>query len=121
MPVMSAGIRSGVNWIAAEGAVDDVGERAHEHRLAQARDALEQHVAVGEQPDQRLPDQLPLADDDLADLGLDGAGALGERLGREAVRLGGAAFGRGGCVHGSSGCGPSPAGAVTGSGSSELK
>ena len=37
---------------AVEGAVDDVRERAHEHRLAQARHALQQRVGVGEQADQ---------------------------------------------------------------------
>ncbi len=42
---------------AAEAAVDDVGEGAHQHRLAQAGHALEQRVAVGEQADQRLADE----------------------------------------------------------------
>ena len=86
MPVMSAGIRSGVNWIAVERAVDDVGDRPDEHRLAEAGHALEQDVAVREQPGQGLADQLALADDDLADLALDRGGALGERLGREVRR-----------------------------------
>ena len=91
---------------AGERAVDDVGERAHEHRLAEAGHALEQHVAVGEQADERVPHELALADDDLADLGLDRPRALGEGLGCEAGRRGrrGAGAGRGGgCVHGSSG------------------
>ena len=51
---------------AVERAVDDVGEGAHEHRLAQAGHALEQRVAVGDQADQRLPDEVVLADDDRA-------------------------------------------------------
>ena len=38
-------------------------------------------MAVGEQPGQRLPDEVALADDDPADLALDRLGALGERLG----------------------------------------
>ena len=89
MPVMSAGIRSGVNWIRLKVQSMTSADRADEHRLAQARDALEQDVAVREQPDQGVADELALADDDLADLGLDGAGALGERLRRDAMRLGG--------------------------------
>ena len=78
-------------------------------------------MAVREQPDEGLPDQLLLADDDLADLGLDGAGALGERLGRDSVRLRGAglgACGGGRGVHGSSGV---PRRARQWFGSSELK
>ena len=66
-----------------EGAVDDVADGPHEHRLAEPRDALEQDVAVGEQAGQRLADERGLADDDPADLALDGLGAFGERLGGE--------------------------------------
>ena len=72
-----------------EGAVDDVGDRPDEHRLAEAGHALEQDVAVGEQAGQRLADELALADDDAADLALDGLGAFGEGLGREARAAGG--------------------------------
>ena len=43
------------------------GERAHGERLGQARNAFEQHVAVGQQPDQQALDQLFLADDDVGD------------------------------------------------------
>ncbi len=68
---------------AVEGAVDDVGERAHEHRLAQAGHALEQCVAVGDEADQRLPDEIVLADDDRLDLCLDSPCAVGELLGRQ--------------------------------------
>ena len=69
-----------------ERAVDDVGDRADEHRLAEARDAFEQDVAVGEQAGQRLADELALADDDPPDLALDGLRALGEGLGGQALR-----------------------------------
>ena len=71
---------------AVERAVDDVGDRPDEHRLAEAGHALEQDVAVGEQAGQRLADELALADDDPADLALDGLRALGEGLGREPRR-----------------------------------
>ena len=77
---MSAGIRSGVNWMRLNVAVDDVGEGADEHRLAQAGHAFEQRVAVGDQADQRLPDEVVLADDDALDLAFDGGRQLGELL-----------------------------------------
>ena len=47
-----------------ERAVDDVGDRPDEHRLAEAGHALEQDVAVGEEAGQRLADEVALADDD---------------------------------------------------------
>jgi hypothetical protein len=65
---------------AVELAVDDVGDRAHEHRLAQARHTLEQGVAVGDEADERLSNEVVLADDDALDLGLDTARQLGELL-----------------------------------------
>ena len=80
-----------------EGAVDDVADGPHEHRLAEAGDALEQDVAVGEEAGQRLADERGLADDDPADLALDGLGALGECLGCES---GSRLIGRAGCGHG---------------------
>ena len=83
-----------------ERAVDHVGDRADEHRLAQTRDAFEQDVAVGQEPGQRLANQGRLADDDPPDLALDRLRAFGEDLGREAWRglVGGARR-----VHGASG------------------
>ena len=65
---------------AVEGAVEHVGDRPHEHRLAQAGHAFEQRVAVGDEADQRLPDELVLADDDCLDLGLDRSRAICELL-----------------------------------------
>ena len=64
--MMSAGIRSGVNWMRWKLQVQRLGERAHEQRLAQARHAFEQHVAAGDHGDDRMLDDLLLADDDLA-------------------------------------------------------
>ena len=101
-----------------EGAVDDVAEGPDEHRLAEAGDALEEHVAVREQADERVANELLLADDDLADLGLDAPGAFGERLGREPD---GAGLRCGGCVHGSSGWLGDARGVAHWRGSSELK
>ena len=85
VPVMSAGMRSGVNWIRLNVQSMTSRDRPDEHRLAQSRDALEQHVAVREEADEGVADEVLLADDDLADLGLDAPGALGERLGGEAL------------------------------------
>ena len=73
---------------AVEGAGDDVGERADEQRLAQAGHALEQGVAAGEEAGERLADDVRLADDDPADLGLDPAGALDELVGVHGRRPG---------------------------------
>ena len=83
---MSAGIRSGRELDPVEGAVDHVGDRPHEQRLAQAGHAFEQDVAVGQQAGEGLADERRLADDDPADLALDRLGALGERLRRELGR-----------------------------------
>ena len=47
--------------------VQHVGQRAHEDRLAEARDALEQHVPAGEQARDRQVDDLVVADDAPAD------------------------------------------------------
>ena len=49
---------------AAEAEVERLGEGADQHRLAEARHALQQRVAAGEQADQRLPHELVLADDE---------------------------------------------------------
>ena len=110
--MMSAGIRSGVNWMRVKVQSMTSASVRTSSVLPRPGHALEQDVAVGEQADEGVAHELALADDDLADLGLDGAGALGERLGRDAVRLGGGRGARrcGGCVHGSSGGGAAASG-----------
>jgi hypothetical protein len=104
-----------------EGAVDDVGDRADEHGLAEPGDAFEENMGVRQEAGEGLPHQLALTDDDLANLRLDCACSLGKHLWRErcgGVRRGGR-FHDGLRVFGSAGrVGP------TGSqfpGSSELK
>ena len=93
VPVMSAGIRSGVNWMRLKVQSMTSRDRSHEQRLAQTRDALEQDMRVREQAGQRLADQLALADDDAADLALDGLSALGEGLRSKAgIGVGGGRF-----------------------------
>ena len=75
---------------AAEAEVQRLGHRAHQHRLAEPGHALEQRVRSGQQADQRLPDELLLADDERPDLALDGGRQLGEALGLDLGRCGGA-------------------------------
>jgi hypothetical protein len=55
VPVMSAGIRSGVNWMRLKLQVEAPGQRADQQRLGQAGHALEQAVAPAEERDQQLP------------------------------------------------------------------
>jgi hypothetical protein len=47
-------------------------ENAHKQRFAETRCTLEQHVAAGEQGDQRVLDQLALPDQGPLDLGANG-------------------------------------------------
>ena len=56
VPVMSAGIRSGVHWM-RQGDAETVGEALRGAGLGQARQALDQEMAVGKQPDQQAQDQ----------------------------------------------------------------
>ena len=66
VPVMSAGIRSGVNWMRLNLQRQRIGQRADHQRLGQARHAHQQAVPAGEHGDQQLLDHLLLADDHLA-------------------------------------------------------
>ena len=50
-PVTSLGIRSGVNWMRLNVAAEDVRQRAHQQRLAEAGHALDEHVAAREDGD----------------------------------------------------------------------
>ena len=70
VPMMSDGIRSGVNWMRLNLQVEHLAERAHQQRLAQAGHAFEQRVAADEQAGQDAVDDVGVADDDLADLRL---------------------------------------------------
>ena len=58
-----------------------LGQGLDGERLGEAGHALDQHVAAGEQADQQAVEQVVLADDDLAQLGLDPL--EGERLALE--------------------------------------
>ena len=56
---------------AAELAAEHAAQRADEQRLAQAGHAFDQHVAAGEQGDERAQHEFLLADVDVVDLGED--------------------------------------------------
>ena len=68
VPVMSEGIRSGVNWMRLNSSDSAVGQRADHQRLGQPRHAHQQAMAAGEHGDQQLLDHLLLADDHPAQL-----------------------------------------------------
>ena len=57
MPVMSAGIRSGVNWMRLNDSSSASGQRLDEQRLGQAGHADEQAVPAREQRDQQVLDR----------------------------------------------------------------
>jgi hypothetical protein len=68
VPVMSLGIRSGRELDAIELEVEQSREARDQQRLGQARNADQQHMAVGEERGEELIDHLILADDHLAKL-----------------------------------------------------
>ena len=76
-----------MNWMRGKLRVDGGGERLDRGGLGEARHALEQDVAVGEQPDQQPVDHVALADDDLADLLADAVERLALLLDLGAQRL----------------------------------
>ena len=85
VPVTSDGIRSGVNWMREKLERERPRHRRDEQRLGEAGHADQQAVAAGEQRDQRLLDDVVVADDHLADLRADAAARLGEAVGQLGV------------------------------------
>ena len=67
-PMMSPGIRSGVNWMRPKSSPSARAKHVREQGLGRARRPFEQDVPAGEQGDQHQVDRLLLADDRLADL-----------------------------------------------------
>ena len=63
-----------------EAQVERLAERADEHRLAQARHALEEDVAARDQRDDSVAQQLLLADDQPAELGFEAGRQLRDLL-----------------------------------------
>ena len=88
VPMMSAGIRSGVNWIRLKSSEQRVGQGPDQQGLAQPRDPFQQRMAADEQAGQDAVDDVVVADDHLGDLGLDAGIGVAE--------LGGPGFHRGG-------------------------
>ena len=65
---MSAGTRSGVNWMRWNSTPSALGEGLDRQRLGQAGHALDQEVAAGQEGDDHPLEQAVLADDDPLDL-----------------------------------------------------
>ncbi len=65
---MSAGSRSGVNWIRSNERVDGPGQRLHQERLGQARQPFHQNVAADQQRDHQPVHDRLLTDHRTADL-----------------------------------------------------
>ena len=80
VPITSAGIRSGVNWMRLNFRFSACGQRADQGGLAQAGHAFEQRVAADEQAGEHAVDDLLVADDRLGDLRLHGAVVAAEVL-----------------------------------------
>jgi hypothetical protein len=55
--------------------VKGLGQGLHRRRLRQAGHTLQEQVPIGEEPDEQAVDHVPLADDDLVELGPDGVEA----------------------------------------------
>ena len=68
VPVMSAGIRSGVNWMRLKLRFSVRLKRADHQRFGQPRHAFQQAMSPAEQRNQQLLDHFVLADDHLAEL-----------------------------------------------------
>ena len=68
LPTMSAGIRSGVNWMREYFKMQNAGEGPQQGGLAQSGNAFQQHVAAGKHADENAVDDFLLAYDDFSDL-----------------------------------------------------
>ncbi len=80
MPVMSEGIRSGVNWTRLKERLSTSARVEMSSVLARPGTPDEEAVAAGEEGDQEVLDHLALPDDALLDLLDDGGPRPGERL-----------------------------------------
>ena len=87
-PVMSAGSRSGVNWMRLTLQSTLLRERLRQHRLADARNVFHEQVALGQQHGGRDLDHFALALDDGLHRRHDGAAVEKELCDRK--RFGGA-------------------------------
>lgn len=81
----------------SKGAADDASKGFHRQRLGHARNTLEEHVTLGQQPDKHPLHELVLADDDpfdLEDRPLEGVHLGSQPVGAPYMRL----LGRRGCM-----------------------
>ncbi len=67
VPRMSAGIRSGVNWMRLKDRSSTSLSVRTSKRFAETGHAFEQHMPAGENGDERAIDDFSVPDDDLAD------------------------------------------------------
>ena len=81
VPMMSAGIRSGVNWMRLNFRSSTCASVRTRSVLPRPGTPFEQRVPADEQARQDAVDDVGVADDHLADLGLDVAEPLAELLG----------------------------------------
>ena len=91
VPMMSAGIRSGVNWMRLKSRSSASASVRTSSVLPRPGTPFEQRVAADEQAGQHAVDDLVVADDHLADLGLDPAVGLAELVGAGFHRVAGSA------------------------------
>ena len=68
VPMMSDGIRSGVNWMRLNLRCTASRQRLDQQRLRQPRHAAQQHVTAGEERHENFLDDRLLADDRVAEL-----------------------------------------------------
>ena len=85
VPMMSAGIRSGVNWMRLKSRSSASARVRTRSVLPRPGHAFEQGVAADEQAGQHAVDDLVVADDHLADLGLHLVVSRAEVLGRASI------------------------------------
>ena len=81
VPRMSAGIRSGVNWIREKSRFSVSRERPHEQRLAQPGHAFQQAMPADEQAGQHAVHDVVVPDDHAAQLLVNGLVTLGKLRG----------------------------------------
>jgi hypothetical protein len=71
---------------ATEGQIHRLGKGGDKEGLSQARDAMHEAVATGEDSDEKLFDDAMLADDDFAELGLEMVARFAEKTGGLDIR-----------------------------------
>ena len=95
VPVMSEGIRSGVNWMRLNCSDIDLGQGIDDGGLGQARHPHEQPVPARQNADQQLFDDDVLADDDLGQFGAEVSVGLAQLVDGRDIIMG--KSGRRGC------------------------